>query len=167
MKLYVVRHGIAVDRADPSLKSDGERWLTEEGKRRTRQVAEGLKALGVEVDAVITSPLVRARETAEIMADVLGVKKPIETDALAPGVNLNALFRLYDELDQPDSVMIVGHEPDLSEIVSTLVWGDDRGDLDFKKAGVALLEIDRLPIEEGGVALRWFIPPKVLCAVKP
>lgn len=71
MRLYIVRHGIAVDRADPAATTDEERWLTDEGKAKTRLVALGLQALGVEIDAIFSSPLVRARQTAEVLAKVL------------------------------------------------------------------------------------------------
>ncbi len=166
MELHVVRHGIAVSRADPGVRSEEARWLTEEGKARTREVAEGLRAAGVRVDVVFTSPLVRARETAEILAEVLGVKEPlIETEALAPGFSLTDLCEELLAAGPPASAMIIGHEPDLSELISTLVWGDDRGEVDMKKAGVALLELDALPPDKG-VVLRWLIPPKFLTKVK-
>ncbi|MBN1477039.1 phosphohistidine phosphatase SixA [Candidatus Sumerlaeota bacterium] len=163
MRLYVVRHGIAVDRLSPSVTSDAERWLTEEGKTKTLAVAEGLEALGVKVDVILTSPLVRARQTAEILTEVLEPTGGlVETGALEPGFSMTELCEVLMAQGPPESAMIVGHEPDLSELISTLVWGDDRGEVEMKKAGCALLEIDALPPSEAGVTLRWLIPPKVL-----
>jgi phosphohistidine phosphatase len=86
----------------------------------------------------------------------------VETGALEPGFSMTELCEVLLEKGPPESAMIVGHEPDLSELVSTLVWGDDRGEVEMKKAGCALLEIDALPPSEAGVMLRWLIPPKVL-----
>lgn len=165
IRLYIVRHGIAVDRMDPKVKSDEERWLTEGGKERTRQVAMALAALGVKVDLMLTSPLVRARETAEILGEELGCKLR-KTTALEPGFSMTELCQEIMDAGTPENVMIVGHEPDLSELISTLVWGDDRGEVAMKKAGVALLTLTSMPPDEGGVMLEWLLPPKVLVRVK-
>lgn len=166
MELWIVRHGIAIERGAPGVKSDDERWLTEEGKERTREVAKGLAALGVKPALLLTSPLVRARETAEILAEELGVKKVQETDSLRPGFAMTDLCDAILAAGAPDAVLIVGHEPDLGELISTLVWGDDSGQIAMRKAGVALLTLDKLPPGERGVTLEWLLPPKVLRRVR-
>jgi phosphohistidine phosphatase len=166
MNLYIVRHGIAVERGAPGVKSDEERRLTDEGKEKTREVAEGLAALGVEVDLLLTSPLARAEETAEILAAVLHPKRMKQTESLAPGFAMTDLCEAILAEGKAENVMIVGHEPDFSELISTLVWGDDSGGLVMRKAGVALLSLKTLPPDEGGAALEWLLPPKVLRRVK-
>lgn len=166
MKLYVVRHGIAIDRTDPMATNDDERWLTDEGKTKTRQVALGLAALGVQVDAILTSPLVRARQTAEIIAKVLQPPREIHiSDNLEPGFSVEALCEEISRMKGAQSLMLVGHEPDLGDLISTLVWGDDSGLVQMKKAGVALLALSGLPPSERGVVLKWLLPPKALIAL--
>ena len=164
MRLYIVRHGIAEDRL--GVKCDAERRLTDEGRAKTLAVAEGLGALGVSVDVILTSPLPRARETAEILADVLGPEGGVRaTSALEPGFSITDLCEALLEGGEPSDAMIVGHEPDLSELVSTLVWGDDRGEVEIKKAACALLETESLPPGEEPVTLRWLIPPRALVKI--
>jgi phosphohistidine phosphatase len=165
MKLYIVRHGIAVDRGAPNIP-DEERWLTDEGKEKTRLVAQGLRTLGVEVGVILTSPLIRARQTADILAKVLhpdgGVR---ETEHLEPGFSPTLLLRELGEMKDMAAVMIVGHEPDLSEFISQLVWGDEGGTVVMKKAGVALLTLSAVPPTDRSVTFKWLLPPKVLIAL--
>lgn len=166
MRLYIVRHGIAVDRADPAATTDEERWLTDEGKAKTRLVALGLQALGVEIDAIFSSPLVRARQTAEVLAKVLHPARRLRlTENLEPGFSLEALCDEISRAEGAQNVMLVGHEPDLGEMISTLVWGDDSGLVQMKKAGVALLALSGLPPSPRGVVLKWLLPPRALIAL--
>lgn len=163
MNLYIVRHGIAVSLISPDVKGDEERWLTDRGKERMGEIAKGLKALGVKPDLLLSSPLVRAKQTAEILAKTLGCKERLQvTEALSPGFSITELCEVILEAGTPDNVMIVGHEPDLSELISMMVWGEDHGEVMMKKGGVALLSFGSLPPGEQGVVLQWLIPPKVL-----
>jgi phosphohistidine phosphatase len=163
MLLHIVRHGIAIDREDPDCPPENERYLTEEGLKRTREVGRGLRKIGVTVDRVLTSPLVRARQTAEIIAEELGVTAPLTvTAALSPGFTIAELGEALMKIDRADSIMIVGHEPDLSELISMLVWGDDSGMVEMKKAAAALVELDSIPPGSQSASLRWLLPPKVL-----
>jgi len=95
MQLYIVRHGIAIDREDPKCPPDPERYLTEEGIEKTKQVAKGVAALGVTADLFLTSPYVRASQTAEIFAGALDFAKQKirRTDLLLPGAEPSLLFR--------------------------------------------------------------------------
>ena len=161
--LYVMRHGIAEDASRDG--SDAERALTEEGIRKTTQVAEGLKALEVRIDAVISSPLRRAEETARIAARILVPDLEVElTPLLAGGI---AAERIAGGLRPPKragSILLVGHQPDLGELASYLLTGSPHtAPLPFKKAGVAAIEVDGLPPRSTGV-LHWFATPALLRA---
>ena len=149
MELYFLRHG----EADwPNWKkSDDERPLTKRGKKEMHEVAAFLKRLKVRPDLIITSPLPRAAQTAEIAAEHLKVKCP-EDKLLAPGFGQKELERLLNKYPA-ESVMIVGHEPDFTENISTLTGAS----LKLSKAGVALVELDR-SWRTG--RLLWLFPPK-------
>jgi len=160
MEIIVFRHGIALDRdeaADMGL-SDGERPLTEKGRRRTRSAAAGLKrVLGDDrVDFVISSPLLRARQTAELLLPYLEPAPMEETDVLEPGLDPADLDAWLRERRSTERLVLVGHEPDLSGWVS---WGLSRKRerfMSLKKAGACLLEFPGHA--EGGTGdLRWLL----------
>jgi phosphohistidine phosphatase len=161
MQLYIVRHGIAIDREDPKCPPDPQRYLTEEGVEKTKQVAKGIAALGVTGDLFLTSPYVRALQTAEIFAGALEYAKPKirQTDLLLPGAEPSLLFRELAKDKQASVVFLFGHAPQLDEIVS-FALGAKRHLTGLKKAGVAFLELKRLspPIAE----LVWLATPKML-----
>ena len=121
-ELYLVRHGIAVERGTPDVPDD-ERPLTPTGAKRMRQIARGLRRLGIQPDRIVTSPLPRALETAEIVAEALGMAVRLETgdelgaDRDAPAIRDWVLTRTEDRL------MIVGHNPGLSQLLGLLVTG--------------------------------------------
>lgn len=159
--LYLMRHGIA---EDPSAAvPDAERALTPEGIRKTTQVAEGLRALEVRLDAVMSSPLRRAQETARIVGKVLAPDCEVQvTPVLASGA---AAATIASELRLPrraTRVLLVGHQPDFGELASYLLTGSaHRAPLPFKKAAVAAIEVDALPPRSSGM-LHWFAPPGLL-----
>jgi phosphohistidine phosphatase len=166
MELYVLRHGVAEERGE-AWPDDRRRPLTAEGKAKTREVATGLHALGVAPDAIFSSPLVRARQTAEIVALELGLVKALrETRHLEPGAAPAALFAAIREAaPNADAVMLVGHEPDLGVLVARLLGGEGGAlDCPLKKAGLARLEVDAMPPKRRAT-LRWFVPPAVLRAI--
>ena len=144
MRLYLVRHGIAVDRDDPHCPPDTERPLTPKGMKKTHAAALGLFALGVKPDAVLTSPWLRAVQTAEIFCEVMGFSssKIVCTDALKGASPPAEVFRQLEKLKAKD-VVCFGHEPQLHllicEVLHTKV-----GIEDLKKAGVACLKLERL-----------------------
>ncbi len=161
MKLYIVRHGIAIDREDPKCPPDPERYLTEEGVEKTKQVAKGVAALGVTADLFLTSPYVRAAQTAEIFAGAFDYPKQKirRTDLLLPGAEPSQLFRELVKQKQASTVFLFGHAPQLDDVIATAL-GSKKHLTALKKAGVAFLELRRLspPIGE----LIWLGTPKLL-----
>jgi phosphohistidine phosphatase len=161
MHLYIVRHGIAIDREAPKCPADPERYLTEEGKEKTRQVAQGLAALGVVADLFISSPYVRAMQTAEIFADELEYSKQKirRTDLLLPGAEATMLFRELAKDKESASVFLFGHAPQLDDVIATAL-GSRHQLTSLKKAGVALIELKRISPPSG--QLVWLATPKLL-----
>jgi phosphohistidine phosphatase len=161
MQLYIVRHGIAIDRQAPKCPADPERFLTEEGKEKTRQVAQGLAALGVVPDLFLSSPYKRATETAEIFAEELEYSKQKirRTDLLLPGGEATMLFRELAKDKDSASVFLFGHAPQLDDVIATAL-GSKHQITSLKKAGVALVELKRVSPPSG--ELFWLATPKLL-----
>ena len=121
MNLYIIRHAIAVDEATSDYESDSERPLTDKGRKKMRQIAKALRHLGVKFDLIVSSPYVRACETAEILADVFKMKSEIVfSDNLMPLGNPQLLIGEINEKHAVDSLALVGHEPHLSSLVGLL-----------------------------------------------
>lgn len=163
MKIFILRHGIAVDHGTPGYERDSERPLTPEGRRKTRLIAKSLASLGVNPDVILTSPLIRAHQTAEIVATVLSLKKQMRfCDHLASGGDASRVIADINKLRGAESVMLVGHEPDLSELAALLVTGSaDGADIELKKGGLCVLEADSLRAGKCATLL-WLAPPKLL-----
>lgn len=159
--LYLMRHGIAEDVSRDS--SDSQRALTSEGIRKTTEVAEGLRALDLRLDAILSSPLRRARETADIVARRLAPGCPVElTPVLAAGAEPHAMVTGLHLPRRAEHVLLVGHQPDLGELASYLLTGSaQRLAVPFKKAGVAAIEVDGMPPRSTGI-LHWMAPPALL-----
>jgi phosphohistidine phosphatase len=161
MQLYIVRHGIAIDREDPKCPPDPERYLTEEGVEKTAQVAKGVADLGVTGDLFLSSPYVRAVQTAEIFANALDYAKQKirRTDMLLPGAEPSHIFRELARDKQASSVFLFGHAPQLDDVIATAL-GSKKHLTALKKVGVALVELKRVspPIGE----LVWLATPKLL-----
>lgn len=158
MEILVVRHGPAGDRAAwaKTGRRDSERPLTPDGRRRTREAAEGLKTLA-EVELVATSPWTRARQTAVILGGALGA--PIEEcPALVPSRPLEELAEWLFAREEK-RVAVVGHEPHLSRFVSWLLTGAPRPLIVLKKAQAVLIEA--AAPESGKAVLLWSLPPRV------
>ena len=150
MRLYLLRHGIA-EEWRPDLP-DEKRRLTDEGKRKVRMIAQGLSKIGLELDLIVTSPLPRASQTAEIAAEHLRAKCR-EDRLLAPGFGRGELERLLNKYPE-ERLMIVGHEPDFSEMIAELTGAS----LKLSKAGVALVALNR-SWRDG--RLLWLFPSPV------
>jgi len=166
MKLFILRHGIAVDHGTPGYASDSERPLTPGGRRKTRVIARRLARLGVKPDVILTSPLVRARQTAEIVATELRLKKRLQLcEPLASGGDPRQIVAHMNRCHpEADSVMLVGHEPDLSAFASWLLTGSTSGaPMELKKGGVCVLEANRLKAGRCATLL-WLAPPKLMTA---
>lgn len=160
--LYLVRHAIAEPRDDTNYPDDAERPLTSKGKRKMEEVSQGLVRLGVEFDWILSSPLVRARETAEVLAKESSYDGEVTlTETLAPGGSINALLQMLAKRPEARSVALVGHEPDLSHLLAELVAASDSAGLGFRKGGVALVAFSKNPARGQG-ELVWLLTPKVL-----
>lgn len=158
MRIYFLRHGIAEDR-EKWQGDDADRPLTEKGRKRLERTAKNIAPLDLELNAMITSPLVRARQTAEIMAKTLKLKDALHEDArLAPGFNLDALKLLLAEYSECKAILLVGHEPDFSQTINALTHGV----IVMKKGALARVDLHDLTTLEGHLA--WLIPPKVLAS---
>ena len=155
MELYLLRHGIAADLGPPG-SGDAGRPLTKDGIAKMKAEARGLRQLGIVLDVLLSSPLVRARETAEIVAQELDITVQL-TDLLAPGCDTDRLFELLDKHRDAKRVMIVGHEPDFSMMIGALTGGSQ---VALKKGGLGRVDLDRL--EDGAGTLVWLLPPRVL-----
>jgi len=161
MQIYVVRHGVAIDREDPRCPPDPERYLTEEGVEKTARVAAGVAALHVTPDLFLSSPYVRAMQTAEIFAAALDYAKQKirQSDFLLPGAEPTLLFRELAKDKQTSTLFIFGHAPHLDGLIATAL-GLKQHITALKKAGVALLELRRLSPPNG--ELVWLATPKLL-----
>jgi phosphohistidine phosphatase len=165
MNLYLMRHGIALPADDPAVAVDAERPLSPKGVKRTRKIAKGIRRLNLSFDALLTSPLARARQTAELVAAALGDEALVEEiSGLSPESTVeHLLFELTRYQDSGD-LLLVGHEPLLSNAAAHLLAGKSaRGalKLEFKKGGLCRIEIDALPLASPG-KLHWFLTPKQL-----
>ena len=159
MILYIVRHGIAIDRADPKAPPEAERPLTARGVQKTRSAALGLRALKLKPDALLTSPYVRAAQTAEIVAEALGFapEKIRVSEALKPGADPAEIVKELSQLKVKE-VMCFGHAPHVDRLIEHLA-GARGGFTELKKAGVACVE------HASGQSrwhLRWLVTPKIL-----
>lgn len=161
--LYILRHGIAVEPGTPGIPDD-ERPLTPKGRRRMHQVARGLRRLDLGLDRIVTSPLPRARETAEIVAEELDAEDLPETaDVLRAGSDAQAIRNWLRERTE-DRLMIVGHNPGLTDLVTLLVLGGVNGPrprvYELKKGGIAALR----PSADSGdrFDLTWAATPRLI-----
>jgi phosphohistidine phosphatase len=159
LELYLVRHGLAEDRGE-DWPDDSKRPLTSAGIAKLRKEARGLVALGVTFDQIVTSPLVRTRQTADVLAEVLKGKPPIATsDALAPAGAPAAVIQEIVRHVRKARIALVGHEPNMGELAAQLIGA--KAPLEFKKGGICRIDFDVLP-PKGVGTLRWFVTPKML-----
>jgi phosphohistidine phosphatase len=164
MNLYVLRHAIAVERGTgPGLK-DSDRTLTRQGIRKLKLVIQAMKRLELSFDLILSSPYLRALQTAQLTAKDLGARKKLQiTDSLKPDGNFQELI---DELQNHkcSEVVIVGHEPHLSGFISFLLTGKAGTEINFKKAGLCLLSIEA--IRYGRCAtLEWLLTPRQMARI--
>ncbi len=158
--LYLMRHGIAIDREEPDCPPEAERYLTAKGIEKTRDAARGLLKLAVKPDVLLTSPYLRAVQTAEIVCEALGLRasKLRRTNALLPEAEPGEILRELHRLRARDSICF-GHAPNM-DLVIALALGSPRPVTVLKKAGTACLEVGSFSAGRG--SLLWLAPPKVL-----
>jgi len=163
-EIVIVRHGIAVDIGENSVNSDEDRMLSEEGRDRTAEVARGLRAIGCLPGVILSSPLRRAMETAQIIGRELGKKATIETtDALLPEAEVKETVQAIAAAGCA-TVMVVGHVPHLPCLASYLLAGNESISIPLKKAAACSLLCGGR-IMPGYASLQWMLPPSMLRAI--
>ena len=166
MRCYLLRHADAVPRGTPGYRSDAQRPLTKEGEAQARAVAAGLARLSIPVDAVVASPYLRATQTAAPVAQVFTLAGGVQKlAALQPEADPRSTSAALVGYSGAQHVVLVGHEPHMSAWLSWLVVQQGALRCDFKKAGMACVEIDRVPPAQGSGTLRWFMTPKQLACI--
>ncbi len=168
IELYLMRHGIAAELGEGGVVRDADRPLTLEGRARMKQAAGGLRELGLKFNMILTSPLLRARQTAEAVAEVLDLQHKVRiVESLAPGqafaTGEGGHAEIFLELGayQFDRALLVGHQPDLSELASYLLTGNRNLNIEFKKGALCAIELASLP-PRGPALLRWHMTPRQL-----
>jgi phosphohistidine phosphatase len=160
MLVYILRHGIAAQRGIKPYAND-DRPLTKEGVEKMSKGAKGIMRVIDEIDVILTSPLVRAAETAKIVARALNVESKLQVcHELAPGSSLQHLLRYIAKFKKLRSMMIVGHGPDLAFFASALM-GKKTAIIEFKKGSLCCIEVNTIPPRRGGKLL-WHLAPKQL-----
>jgi phosphohistidine phosphatase len=162
LELYLVRHGVAAERGE-EYPDDSKRPLTSRGITRLKKEAKALETLDVGFDVIISSPLVRARQTADVLAETLKSKPPvIQSDSLAPAGTPTAVMQDLAKHARKARIALVGHEPNMGELAARLIGA--RTPLDFKKGAVCRIDFEVLP-PKGLGQLRWFVTPRMLRAI--
>lgn len=165
MLVYLVRHAIAEERDPAGRRDDGARRLTDRGVSRMKQNVAALAAIGVELEEIWTSPLVRAAQTADLLARLLKRGGRIETvDELGLSGGSMAIRGRLAQTDDAIAVALVGHEPDMGELASLLLFGSATSAVRFKKGGVACIALEG-DIEPGAGVLQWMLTPKQMRAM--
>jgi phosphohistidine phosphatase len=163
MELYLIRHGIAEDKG-LGIK-DEERSLTKEGRQKTEKVAQKLVKLGLSFDLILTSPLVRARQTAEILIEEKLSSQLEESSHLAHDGQISSWLKDWLEprnYSQNTQLALVGHEPDLTSWAEILLWGEVKESLVLKKAGMIGIKLPETGSPLGRSQMFWLTPPKYL-----
>lgn len=164
MLISIMRHGLAVERGHPDYPDDAARPLTRKGARRIARIVRGLRRLDLSIDRILSSPHYRCRQTADIAAAELQLPPTTVVDSknLMPGANPIALVQDLFNQPMPNSVLVVGHQPELTELISLLITGDVHAvDVPMKKGAVALVECDNPPTLERGT-LHFLMQPAML-----
>ena len=158
-ELYLVRHAIAAERGD-EWPDDSKRPLTERGMARFKEVVQGLSALDAAIDEIFTSPLIRAKQTADLLAAGMTGKPTLKLlDALAPGHTSAQVMSQLAKSAKRRRIGLVGHEPDLGELAAHLL-GAQRA-IPFKKGGICRIDVESLTSRRAG-SLIWFATPRML-----
>ncbi len=157
-ELYIIRHGLAGKRLEDEVQ-DEARALTKKGRDRMKDTAMGLEELGVEFDLILSSPLPRAKETADIVNKYCGSSGDVTaTGLLKPGSSYDGLIEYLNGLEGRDKVAIVGHEPFLSGFASYCLSKSKSSYIKLKKGGVLMLEVEGT-LKPGQCRLAWLMEP--------
>ena len=162
MKIYLMRHGVAREPAGAGFEGDRQRPLTAEGRDSITRIAHALKKLDVEPDLILSSPYLRAEQTATILAKEFDLQKHlILSELLAPEGKAEEIIGMIVENYLVDELVIVGHEPCLGLLASLLAASDFNLAINLRKGGVCCLLADDLRLEPHGV-LEWLLTPKII-----
>jgi phosphohistidine phosphatase len=153
MDIYFLRHGEAEDTAPD--QTDAERPLTKKGRKQARKAGKWFAKNGISCEVIVSSPLLRASQTAKPIAKKLGVGMIADARLSGGLLTVTGLVQLLNEFDDPPSVLLVGHEPDFSEVIGELIGGH----VEMKKAAIALVSCEQLTA--GEAELRFLIPPEL------
>jgi len=164
MELYILRHSDAVNIGESGCASDRERFLSETGRLKMEEIAQSIKKMGIEFDLVLSSPYVRARQTAEILVKAYHAEKKLRfSDFLASGESVEDLMAELDEkYSRLEALVLVGHEPQLSRLISFLLSGHEDLGFEMKKGGLCKLSIERFKSKGACAVLDWLLPPRYL-----
>jgi len=158
LRCILFRHGIAIEREEWKGK-EGDRPLTDKGKRKVRRVAAGLKRLDIRPTHLLVSPLIRAVETAKVLHDALSIRSSLQlADELLPDVSPEKIILLLNDLPPGSYALCVGHEPHLGLTASVLLSGRQTSAFPLKKAGACLIELP-LQTKPGQGRLIWWLTP--------
>ncbi len=161
MQLFILRHGKAHDRSS-KFRPDAKRPLTPEGEDAVRQVARGMRKLKLTFDLILTSPYARAARTAQIAAEVLEIKKVLLAESLKAEADVREVIgEINEHYGRAEKILLVGHEPHLSHLLSVLLTGRDGLQIKLKKAGLAKVTVENLHCGKCAV-LEWVMTPKQL-----
>jgi len=163
MEIYILRHGIAVERGTPGYKKDSDRPLTSEGEEKMHQIAGAMLAMELKFDLILSSSYQRAARTAQIVADELDGDVTF-TQFLEPESNPLALIGEIND-EKPQRVLLVGHEPDLSRLISVLISGGADTTIELKKGGICKMTAEKLSFGQCAT-LNWLLTPKQLRALR-
>jgi phosphohistidine phosphatase len=151
MELYFLRHGLAGQNGDPKYRDDSLRPLTAEGQEKMQRAALGMQRLGLTFDTILSSPYLRAKQTAEIVAAAYSIKISLTDNLLPPASIKKLLQEIGTAYPKSTNILVVGHEPHLSSMISALL-GSKPLDIDLKKGGLCYLTVS----EERGM-LHWLL----------
>ncbi|MEO8193500.1 MAG: phosphohistidine phosphatase SixA [Gemmatimonadales bacterium] len=163
MRLLVIRHAIAMDREKFARdeEPDDQRPLTAGGAKKMKRVVKGLRAEVRALDHLATSPLTRAVQTADIVADAYGIDEPEVTPALTPDARFEDFEAWCATHEDKDVVAVVGHEPHLSSLVTWLLTSHSQSRIELGKGGACLVDFESAPCRDSGT-LSWLLTPKQL-----
>jgi|SRR6266496_1444850 len=162
-QLYLIRHGVAEERGD-AWPDDAKRPLSEGGIERLQKSARGLARLDAWIDVILTSPLVRTRQTADIVASAFDPRPSIvSVDSLAPEGTYTALVADLEKHGRKTRIALVGHEPGIGELAARLIGS--RHSIEFKKGAVCRIDVEEIP-PVGPGDLRWMLTPKIMASIK-
>lgn len=166
MNLFFLRHGIAVEYGASGAARDSARPLSEEGLAKTREIVGAVKKMDFSFDAILSSPYARARQTAEIAAEVLGFSKKIQfTVNLTPqGTSRKLVDELNDKYGALENILLVGHEPQLSSLIGLMISGSEGAEITLKKAGFCKVSADNLKFKQCA-SLEFLLTPTQLIRI--